>query len=846
MAAPIVISILANSRGAVTGIASVRGHLSKLVGGAALAGGGMALLGKASVKSASDAQQSIGATETVFAKSSDKIIAKSKKASKQYGLSANVYRENANLIGSLLKNQGVAQDQLAGKTDKMIGTASDLAATFGGTTTDAVGALSSALKGEFDPLERYGISLKQSTVNAEAMKVAHVNGAAAFGKLTTKQQTAAKQQATNNLIMKQSKDSMGAFGRETNTFAHQTQVLSAQWDNFKATLGTYLLPVLTKTVAYISTNAPAALAFLKDKLGPVITTVREFFNGLSSGGGQAGAILVQFRATATEALTNVQSIFASVVAIVTVLWSKFGSDLVAFARASLANIMTIVRGALNIIAGIFKVVSSVLKGDWKGAWEGVKQIARGALQVVQGIVRQGINIVVSVVKMTKTALVSAATGAFNGIKDGAQAGWAATKGYVKGIPGKITGAIGDLGDLLKAAGRQVIDGLIGGIGEKVGDLKDKVNSIAGDIKGAFKGAMSIFSPSRVMRVLGRYVTQGVELGILDGQGGIRSAVLSLANIINDDLPKKIKKPKAIRAWYREHKQAIADGSREVLSALKASAAERLAALKAQRAEYAAAVSDAAKQYAGLGNLQLGENENLTGSRIVQYFNDRLSAVNNFNAKLASIKNRVTSGVYDQIVQMGVEQGTAYADALSGSSPEVLGQINTLSTQINTASAALGASTAATMYTAGVNSAQGYYDGLQSMLKKIEKQGVKLAKALVKELRKALDINSPSRVMRGIGKYSVDGLDQGLDPRRIQDKGRDLAKSLVKGYANPQLDAQLTAGFSNSADIKPATKDGDTYNITVRLDSSMTREQMGVEYHKAIEAAKSIGLVRSDG
>ena len=38
----------------------------------------------------------------------------------------------------------------------------DLAATFGGTTTDAVQALGSALKGMFDSLEKCGVSIKCS------------------------------------------------------------------------------------------------------------------------------------------------------------------------------------------------------------------------------------------------------------------------------------------------------------------------------------------------------------------------------------------------------------------------------------------------------------------------------------------------------------------------------------------------------------------------------------------------------------------------------------------------------------------------------------------------------------
>jgi hypothetical protein len=56
---------------------------------------------------------------------------------------------------------------------------------------------------------------------------------------------------------------MGAFGRETNTYAHQVQVLSARWEDAKATLGTAFLPVLTKVMGYLSDGIPKALANFK-------------------------------------------------------------------------------------------------------------------------------------------------------------------------------------------------------------------------------------------------------------------------------------------------------------------------------------------------------------------------------------------------------------------------------------------------------------------------------------------------------------------------------------------------------------------------------------------------------
>lgn len=255
MAGPIRISILANASKAkseisgfkreVQGLGGVLKKAAAFTGGYLLARGAVGGL-KSIVSAASDAQQSIGGTEAVFGKYAGAVERDSKRAARAYGLSANTYREGANVIGALLKNQGVAQDKLGGKTKQLIGLASDLAATYGGKTSDAVEALTSAFKGEFDPLDRYGISLKQSTINAEAFRVANVKSQTEFNKLSTAQQRAAQRQATTNILFKQSKDAQGQFAKQTGTLAEKQQILSARLDNVKVKLGNLVLPIMSK------------------------------------------------------------------------------------------------------------------------------------------------------------------------------------------------------------------------------------------------------------------------------------------------------------------------------------------------------------------------------------------------------------------------------------------------------------------------------------------------------------------------------------------------------------------------------------------------------------------------
>lgn len=274
MSGPIVVAIDGDNRGLsrsldsskskISGLSRVAGTAGRAVAaGLAVAAAGVIALGVKSVKAASDAEQSLGATETVFGRFSDTVVKTSKRAATTFGLSANEYRESANLIGSLFRNQGVEADKLAGKTRGMIKTGSDLAATYGGTTREAVEALGSAFKGEFDPLERYGISIKQSAINAELA----ANGQE---KLEGQALKTAQQIATSKLIMEQSSRAAGAFGRESNTLAHVQQVLGAQSENLQAKIGGALTPSLTKLGNAVSADVMPYLSDLADKYAPKV------------------------------------------------------------------------------------------------------------------------------------------------------------------------------------------------------------------------------------------------------------------------------------------------------------------------------------------------------------------------------------------------------------------------------------------------------------------------------------------------------------------------------------------------------------------------------------------------
>ena len=119
-----------------------------VAGFAVVAAGAVFSFAKDAVRAFSEVEQSAGAVESVFGESADAITGKAAEAAEAFGLSASDFQESAVLIGSMLKNQmGLSAQEAAGEVDGLIGKASDMAATFGGTTTEAINAIGSLLRG---------------------------------------------------------------------------------------------------------------------------------------------------------------------------------------------------------------------------------------------------------------------------------------------------------------------------------------------------------------------------------------------------------------------------------------------------------------------------------------------------------------------------------------------------------------------------------------------------------------------------------------------------------------------------------------------------------------------------
>ncbi|MWV50035.1 hypothetical protein GRS96_12220 [Rathayibacter sp. VKM Ac-2803] len=248
--------------------------LPLLAAGAVAAGVGFGVnFAAGAVQAAGQLEQSVGAIDTVFKDSAGQMHDWAGQAATNVGLTANEFNELGTLIGTQLRNGGTAMDELAPKTNDLIGLGADLSSMFGGTTKDAVSALSSALKGERDPIEQFGVSLNQASIDAKAAELG-------FSKVGGALSSEASQAATLALIMDQTADAHGNFGRESDTLAQKQQVLAATLSDASARIGAELLPAVS-----------AGAGILLGVLGPAIDGT---VNGIHTAVGVIGTLWAAF------------------------------------------------------------------------------------------------------------------------------------------------------------------------------------------------------------------------------------------------------------------------------------------------------------------------------------------------------------------------------------------------------------------------------------------------------------------------------------------------------------------------------------------------------------------------
>jgi hypothetical protein len=241
------------------------GNFSRTVGrqlkNVAVAATGIGIaLGAASLKAisaASDLDESISATRQIFGDASNAVLKFADDAALAFGQSKQEALDGALTFGTFGKAAGLAGDDLSGFTNGLLGLSSDIASFRNATPQEAIEAIGAALRGESEPLRRFGVLLDDATLKAEALELGIYKG----NKPLTQQQ---KILAAESAIYKQTADAQGDFARTSGGLANQQRILRARLDNVTAQLGVQLLPVALKVANFFADTFIPAIERLAD------------------------------------------------------------------------------------------------------------------------------------------------------------------------------------------------------------------------------------------------------------------------------------------------------------------------------------------------------------------------------------------------------------------------------------------------------------------------------------------------------------------------------------------------------------------------------------------------------
>jgi len=219
------------------------GTRMQIVGTGALAMAGVAGRALWSLgQDASNLEQAVGGTTAVFGEAAATIDQFAETSADGFGLSSRAARELTSQLGAMLKGFGFTRQEAADTSVELAQLGADLSAAFGGAPEEAVQALGAALRGERDPIERYGVSINEAAVQQKALEMGLASS-------TSQLSANAKAQATLALIMEQTADIQGQFAREADTAAGQQARAAAEWENLRAEIGEGVLPAMNQLLS---------------------------------------------------------------------------------------------------------------------------------------------------------------------------------------------------------------------------------------------------------------------------------------------------------------------------------------------------------------------------------------------------------------------------------------------------------------------------------------------------------------------------------------------------------------------------------------------------------------------
>ena len=271
-----------------------------------------------------------------------------------------------------------------------------------------------------------------------------------------------------------------------------------------------------------------------------------------------------------------------------------------------------------------------------------------------------------------------------------------------------------------------------------------------------------YATGGVIRVAGKRIDTGPIAASVGGDflkkltgtaAQIGAAMTQVANAVKNAF-------KGVKSTIDNKLLAKLSASNAQLQAL-AKQRDSIAAKMAAANQLAADSTGQATQFASITSLPNGGGPFGAGG-VLSGLQTRLSQIKAFGSNIKKLAARgLSKTLLQQLISAGPDQGAPLAKALVDATPQQLKDINSVQSQITSASGAYGKDVADALYDAGTQSGKGYLAGLKAQEKSITNAMSALAKKIRKAIEVALKIKSPSLVFAALGRFTVQGFAKGM-------------------------------------------------------------------------------------
>jgi len=279
----------------------------------------------ASIKFASDYNESLNKVDVAFGRSSAQVKQFGKTALETYGISEGAALDMAALFGDMATSLGLPQAKAADMSKSLVGLAGDLASFKNIGIDEATTALNGIFTGETESLKRLGVVMTQ----ANLQQFAYSEGI----KVNIKDLTQAQQvQLRYAYVMAQTKNAQGDFARTGGGAANQMRIFQESLKQVAAQFGQVILPAFTRGIS-------------------AVNEIIKSFSGLSDQTKTTILVIGGFAAAIGPILTGMGSLLTLIPNVIT-KFNALRDNLIALQALIVANPFTAIAIGLAAVAAI--------------------------------------------------------------------------------------------------------------------------------------------------------------------------------------------------------------------------------------------------------------------------------------------------------------------------------------------------------------------------------------------------------------------------------------------------------------------------------------------------------------